>query len=211
METQRWETANFFFDGSANLEHGVFLNNSVELAKINDHIGGTDVPAATQMANFTRRVEIGGIVWNHWFNLLAAANDSSSVSSVLFRGLVLCTCSLDVASLPNELPDWSDNQAPIATAPSTTAEDVDFPTRVHYREFDAISQLAGLVSTPVTNAAARTVQVQRPHNLRLRRYLDDHHGLYFQFYHLWNSPNATGDDIDVEFGCAGTLYYRWRF
>jgi len=97
---------------------------------------------------------------------------------------------------------------PVATVPSGSANEDDFPLRIHWRDADIWNQMAGLVSTPVTNANIRSNHPTRTQSLRLRRYLDDHQGLYFQFFDQFVSDGV--DSLGIHKWVGGTIYYRWR-
>jgi len=73
-----------------------------------------------------------------------------------------------------------------------------------------LCNMAGLVSTPSTNANLSTNHPTRTVNLRLRRFLDDYTGLYFQFYDFFNAQDSEGV-LDVQKWVWGTVYYRWVF
>jgi len=204
----RWEVCNFFFDSSDTLTDGVFLTESVELLKIQDHLGGVATTTSRGLSAVSRRIELGGIVFDYGWNLEGPANEADLVSSKWQHGIYLVTDRLDENSQPIALPNWSLNAAPVATVPSGAANEDDFPLRIHWRDADIWNQMAGLVSTPVTNANIRSNHPTRTQSLRLRRYLDDHQGLYFQFFDQFVSDGA--DSLAIHKWVWGTIYYRWR-
>jgi len=204
----RWEAANFFFDSAVQLAHGVFTVNSLSLLQIPGHAG-----ASTQgrvLEGMSRRIELGGIVWNYWFNHIGAADQIEAQGDGWARGHFLVIDRLDITGQPEALPDWTLSNAPIATAPGAANEEVDFPTRILFRDCDFRAGMAGLVATPRDLVNASRTHPGRTHSVRIRRFLDDDHGLFLQFYNLFNAADAEGN-FDVEFGAWGTVYYRWKF
>jgi len=202
----RWEAANFFFDSADQLAHGVFLNETLDLVKVQGHAG-----ASTQgriLEGLTRRIELGGVVFNHWFNHIGPADQVEAGGDGWFRGIVLAIDRVDAAGAYVGLANWTLTNAPIATAPGAANEEIDFPTRILWRDFDVRVGMAGLVSTPRDLVNASRNHPGRSTSLRIRRFLDDGHGLHFQFFNLFNAADAEGT-FDVEYGVWGTLYYRW--
>lgn len=205
---QRWQACNFFFDSADTITAAAFLNESVELLKIQEHIAGTGT-AARSLEAASRRIELGGMVFNYGWNLIGAANDAPNVSDLWVHGIHLVIDRLDNTGAPSSLPDWIGNQAPVATLPSDAASDDEWPLRVLWRDRHITGQMAGLVSTAATNANLATNHPTRTVNIRLRRYLDDFTGLYFQFYDLFTS--SAGANLSVHKWVWGTIYYRWVF
>jgi len=206
---RRWEVCNFFFDSVDTLTDGIFLTESVELLKIIDHVGGASTTTTRGIAAITRKIEVGGLVFNYGWNLDGPAGEADTVGSKWQHGIYLVTDRLDENAQPVSLPNWNINQAPVATAPSSTGAEDIFPMRIHWRDSDIWSNMAGLVSTPVTNANIRNNHPTRTQSLRIRGSLDDYSGLYFQFYDLFISDGA--DSLSVHKWVWGTLYYRWKF
>lgn len=205
---QRLQSCNFFFENSEQLTHGTFLNNSVELLKLQDHLGsGTQ---GRTLATVARRIEISGMVFNYGWNLVCPADQPEHPADQWIRGIYLVTERLDNFQQPVALPDWTINQAPVTTAPGATGEQADFPLRVHWRDQHLLAGMAGLVATPSTNANQVNTHPSRTVNLRLKRYIDDFTGLYFQFYNLFNAQDVEGT-LDVNYWVWGTIYYRLRF
>jgi len=207
---RRWQAAHFFFDGVDLIESGIFLTESVELLKIQDHIGGAAGTAiGSTLSNISRRVELGGIVFNYGHSLIGPADETQNPSDIWLHGLYLVTDRLDSDGQPTSLPNWQQTMSPISTIGSSVTEDDEYPLRVHWRDMHLATSFAGLVSTPTTNANLLAPHPTRTVNLRLRRFLDDFHGLYFQFFDLYSSdPEAT---LSIHKWVGGTLYYRWRF
>jgi len=217
-EPTRWETCNFFFDSVDDIDAGGFLNESVELFKIQDHIGGAAGSAVGRsLAAISRRIEIGGVVFSHGVDLVGTDQISGgfdSSESGYFHGIYLVTDRLDAAGLPVALPDWTTNQAPIATAPSAVSDDDEFPMRVHWRDqFGFAAGAQGLGQTSIQYANwSKSPHPVRTESLRIRRWLDDEQGLYFQFYDFFNGVNAdAGAVLTLHKWVWGTVYYRWRF
>lgn len=209
-EPTRWEVANFFFDSADLLVAPLFLTESVELLKVQDHMGGAPgTPVGRSLSAATRRIELGGIVFSYGHSLIGGAGESDNPANLWLHALHLVTDRLDADAQPIALPDWSINQPPIATIPSVDSIEADFPMRIHWRDRDIQANFAGLVSTPSTNATTRSNHPQRTVSLRLRRFLDDQQGLYFQFFDQFA---ATADEeLTIHKWVWGTLYYRWRF
>jgi len=206
---QHWQAANFFFESQDVITNAVFLTESVELMKIQEHIGSPTTSQSRSLEAMSRRVELGGIVFDYGHKLDGPANESDAPANKQPWMIRLVTDRLNNASNPTALPDWLTNQAPIATAPTGLSQDDEFPLRTHWRVSDITNNMAGLVSTPSTNANLLTPHPTRTVNLRLRRFLDDYTGLYFQFYDFYSAGGVEG--ITVYKWVWGTLYYRWVF
>lgn len=205
LAQQKWQWANFAFDAQASLQAGTFLIHSVELLKVADHVGTGST--GNVFESLTRRIEVGGIVYDFGTGFAGGAGDPDNPSDAYLFGELLVIDRLAISGAPEGLPDWNSTLAPVSTAP--TVEEQDFPTRVLHRYFDRQTSLAGLVSTPLTNGQARYNRPMRTQNLRLRRFLDDRHGLFLNFYHLIDGVSAA--DTDVDYWAYGSIFYRWRF
>jgi len=180
------------------------------MLKIQDHIGGAAGTAiGSSLSAISRRIELGGIVFNYGASLVGGAGEADNPSDLWLHGLYLITDRLDSDGQPVSLPNWQQTQPPIATIGSTVTEEDEYPLRVHWRDLHISTSMAGLVATPITNANLLTPHPTRTVSIRLRRFLDDYNGLYFQFYDLF--AGGFEDDISIHKWVAGTIYYRWRF
>lgn len=205
-QTTRWETCNFSFDAlqSVNPETTAFLTESVELLKIPEHMGDP-ADSGVILESLSRRIEIGGIVFNYMLPCPTALAGTWSANGAIDGRLYLVTDRLDTSNQPLALPNWDLNEAPVSVAP--TAEDNQFPTRIHWR--DGRLQLVN-VSSALSFQHPLDTHPTRTQNLRLKRFLDDEHGLYFQFY-TRDINRGAGSGYTVFYGVSGTIYYRWVF
>jgi len=205
-QTTRWETCNFSFDAlqSINPEVNAFLTESVELLKIPEHMGDP-ADSGTILESIARRIEIGGIVFNYTLPTATALAGTWSGNAAIDGRLYLVTDRLDATNQPIALPNWDLNEAPVSIAP--TVEDNQFPTRIHWR--DALFGMCFGGSTVNDRNPIQTHPI-RTQNLRLKRFLDDEHGLYFQFF-TRDVNRGAGSGYTVTYAVSGTIYYRWVF
>jgi len=206
---QHWQAANFFFESQDIITNAVFLTESLELVKIQEHIGSPTTSQSRSLEAMSRRIELGGIVFQYGHMLDGPAAESDAPANKEVWQMRLVTDRLNNAGNPTALPDYLVSQAPITVAPSGLAQDDEFPLRTHWRDGNIMSNFAGLVSTPHTNANLLTPHPTRTVNLRLRRFLDDYTGLFFHFYDFYSAGGT--ESITIYKWCFGTLYYRWIF
>jgi len=217
-----WQRANF----SLLFEMDLFEQNNPSLlvavvTQIQNHLGDSSTAAGRLRVNEVRALEIGGIVFDWQITargLPAVEPSGSSNLATLLSTLVLATDRLDSDGAPAALAsEWFNSTTPIPVAASTEAkdEDIDYPTRVHWRTTRAQECGRTLPINSLGPEYAATpyavVLANGSKNLRLRIALDDQQALVFH----WASnavalATAAIAGIRSTLYINGSLYYRVR-
>jgi len=197
----RWEFCNFFHNDVPSITDNSFQTNLVSLIQIPGHLGGTGtIQRALEAA--ARKVLIGGIVFRYGQRHVATAGAPTAAGS-LFCQSTLWIDRLDGAGAGAALPDWTINQAPVATAPGSLSDEMDFPDRVLWRDNFQVPTAAVLAGSTGVNGHDLP-QV----NLRIKRIIDDTQGLFFNHYTF---ANSVGQNPTVDRWVWGHIYYRFVF
>lgn len=199
----RFMAANFSTVISQLVAGGVGTTVMLELAKHQDHVGDQATTQGRVISQLVRKFEIGGIVFNAQVNAREFIDEPASPVRYTAH-IVLCTIDLDSGGNPVIVPDFSLNEPPVTTVGGSSIgnENVDFPTRIHWRH----SYSNAFPTTVPSQSNNETGVLIRTQNLRLRRYLSDHQGLYLAATIL----HGIVEDINFEAFFAGTLYYAIR-
>lgn len=206
-EPKRWSAANFNSFLTQEVVQDPLLGTTVmiELAAHPFHIGDMATGQGQTLTDMVSKFEIGGVVFDIEC-FVTNVNVSDAVQIFHFTEF-LCTIELDTGGNPIVVPDFFQNQKPVAIAnvDNIIGNDTDFPTRIHYRsswtEPFPKTETGGFFNDRNTNRPRFTK------NLRLKTYLDSRQGLYLGVCALQNT--LTSANFFVRF--AGTLYYRLRF
>lgn len=198
----RWEVANFRFSAQISTNTGVPVTQTIELLKIAEHTGGSAITNVFLEAA-TRRIEIGGIVFDHGRKVIGVGGTIGTADRISSAQLLVID-KLDETSAPISLPNWELVQSPVSVNP--IVEENQFPTRILWRNGHIYYPGLPATSSIASPAADNVVHVTRTQNLRLRRFLDDQHGLYF---HTFCNSVGTHTSFTVHDWFWGTIYYRW--
>lgn len=203
---KRWEAANFETRLQLQVPQDPILGATVmiELAAHPEHVGDATTGQGQTLTDLVSKFEIGGVVFD--IEVLPVDVVIGDQVTLIHFTEFLCTIGLDQSGLPVTVPDFFQNQKPVAIAGvnNIIANDVDFPTRVHYRS--SWSEHHPHSDSSFFNAA-NSHRIRSTKSIRLRRFLDSRQGLYLGVCALQNQF-AIGE-VFVRF--AGTLYYRVRF
>jgi len=210
--TQRWQAANFFTQQTITVDEGVatFII-AVEITKILNHLTeDTDPSLATKMGGAYRRLELGGIGFDSGFKQID--NDGESVTEpgfLMYHELLVIDALEPVDAFPVTAAtfDWTRNQVPINTAPTSNDEDQDSAMRILWRHCYVENTRSGPGAFLTLNNGSPASQ--RTKNLRLRRFLDDRTGLYL-IQQVTAQQAALTFSHDVIAWAGGTLYWRAR-
>lgn len=224
-EPQRWEVGNVVIDQTYVLsaETDVVQTAVVALAQIPFHVGDVGTGQGRALNQFARKLEIGGIVFRYDI-VDAAFSNWGEVGSFGANGrnrvqhrVLLCSDRLDAVGQPSSIPNWFTPTSPIvavsASDPVITAEDQDFPTRIHWQNSHAYNREVWQTgsATSVVAPNTRTFSTRGGANLRLRLALDDTHGLFFHFASRLQQLSPADIEISGQLRILGTIYYRVRF
>lgn len=207
-EPKRWQAANFNSVIQQEVTQDPFLGTTVmiELAKHQDHVGDMATGQGQSLSDIVTKFEIGGVVFDIDCYVVTEVGDADQVTLFHFTEF-LCTIDLDSGGNPVVVPDFFQNQKPVAIANvnNIIANDTDFPTRIHWR---SSYSLGFPTQSAFLDQQARNVRPRFTKSLRLKRYITDRQGLYLGVCGLQNlvDPSAA---FFVRF--SGTLYYRIRF
>lgn len=204
---KRWEAANFNTFIQQDVLQDPFLGTTVmiELMAHPFHVGDMATGQGQTLTDMVSKIEIGGVVFD--IDVFVVNVEVTDTIALFHFTEFLATIELDAGGNPVVVPDYFQNQKPVAIASinNIVANDTDFPTRTHYRS--SYSEIF-----PREDSTTRVVRSrERPgftKSLRLKRYLSQRQGLYLGVCALQNFIDPTGIFF-VRF--SGTVYYRIRF
>lgn len=201
----------------------------VHLASNRFSVGGDNTnPLGVTLANMSRQMEIGGLVFDWGFEkrrhvLFPPTNASGQTAGVYCETSVL-TDRFDMVGNPASL---SNNAPLVSTTPVTLSSvggggshpELELPTRMHWRRTEYVNSAPvvydytfldiGEQATALP-AVLRARDQRRTESLRLRLKLLDEQGLFFRI-----ALRTTGDFPDGEaayvWWASGSIYYRVRF
>lgn len=179
--------------------------------------------AGRSFSDQVRGIEIGGVVLD--YGITEGVSDfmvNTWPNVELYSGVTLLSDRLDATGAPVAAASvqWNRVQPPIAqttaATPSSTAEDVDFPLQIHWRRFQPWRRRAQALDAPVEGELygidGQFLQMNPTTlNKRLKLWLDDYHGLFFQFSFITGPAYAAGFPRTFHLFLQGQLYYRTRF
>lgn len=155
-----------------------------------------------------RRVEVGGIVFNHGVDLVQIDQAAPGQQAVLFQQL-LTVNHLDTGQAPIGIDfPWSSNQQPVSFTGTTTTENTDEPVRILYRSAGTIA------TTDFDSTAGAQVPVfhfQRSKNMRLKLPVGAQQAICWTSHMNYISAGGATDIVAVRVWICGTIYYRYRF
>lgn len=216
---RKWQMGNLFTTLNQNVPNtsDTTVNTAILLART-QNLGETTTGPGRAMAEMTRRVEIGGVVLSFgYFNPDLDLSLDPKVESAYMQ-YTLAVDRLDVSGAPAAMANvaWQRNTLPAlqvtAALPGTSEEDVDFPTRILWRQtqledgsrVNGTNSLAGLQF--LQNIGTRPMSSHL--NKRLRLPLDDEHGLFFCFSSIKAADYAGGVAKIIRLWLTGSIYYR---
>lgn len=218
---RKFSRANFYFSGTlavANLSDNC-TNTAVLLARTLN-LGEANGPGRA-FADQVRGLEIGGVVLDYDMHEEGAIlADLGPAALESYQGFTLMSDRLDTTgALVSGAVQWQRVQPPIAQTaagtPGATAEDVDFPMQIHWRRWMPVENDVRLLANAGSGLFAVDGQFVRTRretlNKKLRLFLDDWHGLFFQFSIITGPSYAVGGVRNYRLFLQGQLYYRTRF
>jgi len=223
VRPQRWTPANFSldflnFEDVTPVPSGAGVNTVIVMATI-PSLFRTD---ETHLAEHQRTLELGGIVfdWQLFWDWALTSNNSVT-PGIPFQSvstLVLATDRLDFDGNPVSITtDWFNTQNPISLANAQTVldQDVEYPTRIHWRHSRVVSpsHVRALTDTSEFNTLRTSLPVvlaQGSANLRLRSRINDEQALVFHFASATPAgfANPSIASVSSHLHLNGTLYYR---
>lgn len=221
----RVQVANFVFDQILTLNQ----ENSTEFIAFNmasiplSFVNTTAVE--NRLENMMKSIDVTGIVINHgYFNLgpwqAEALYDDVAESPVgvvreSLAQTMLISCRNDVDGLPIGLEfPWHTSNGPIAWLASSTQDDHDMPSRIHYRDAEYLnsSRLPAASSASTFVPSQQAIAARRQRRIRTKVKLDEEHGLFllFALSVLGDTVNVATTNMNVKFWATGTMYYNYR-
>lgn len=232
----KWEASNFAVETLVSLPDvsAETVKSYIHLASINMSLASASDPnnVGTALASMTRKMLIGGVVFDHGVDLLGpqvvSVADRDAIAASLGITQMLVTDRLVVqqsAQAPNSITSWDPYQTEFPTArifgnttPVFDRSDAIRPTRIHFQrsELVNIGQRALELDTAepprLQIPGSQYVRIRNPTvNKRLKLVLDDELALFLcTFYHAYPGWTITGEDFREARGWfRGTLYWRY--
>lgn len=202
-----WQMATFFFEDFLTSESGNLQNLSIELARIDEHLGDSSAMGVV-MTNIARSIDISMIVWNaiYMIDIYTAVSDSREQNYV-WHGLAVDR--LDQTGTPTGLTLYNPfiNSTPVTTLLASAPQDEETPTRLLWSTVAALP-VGALNETDNNTSIDNPQQRDGRHRLPVKLRIDDEHGLYYQFSYF-NANTSASSRLRVIL--QGQYYYRVRF
>lgn len=231
----RWERGNFYFKFVHFHDELDVINTAVPVAMINNLIPTTFGGTGPQLAEMTRALEIGGIKFTIYQNIVSrgepvpipvSTGDGSTVSEVDTK-VLLCSDSTftdpgDGLAQPSALEcNFFTNTAPVTRIQEIQDVQSLFPRRIHWQNYKDFSTswvsrveedvgLEGTVEVPFQPQNQGVVSTHSSGNLRLRLRLQDDECLEWFFTSHVDPVAGLPLNLEVQFRVTGTLWYRYR-
>lgn len=216
-----WNRANFYFDNAVNVPNtsDSCTNSAVLLAR---HLNLAEISnVGFGYSNQLRWLEVGGVVFDYGFRRESGYDATLGASAQqVTQGVTLATDRLDTTGAPVTAAtvQWQRVQEPVGQVsstgvPASTAQNVDYPTKIHWRKWErkphyAVTVNAGeqLVAPEGQYLDARNATI----NKRLRLRLPPEHGLFLIFSVVTGPSYAAGGTLAWSFWAQGQIYWRTR-
>lgn len=221
-----YNRANFFTVTTHVLNNGnpdfSTVNTAIMLARhsnLMDTASGTGRGYADQV----RWIDIGGVVMNYGMNRRSGWESQAQTAfddQAVWNGVTLLTDRLDAGGAPvtAATTQWCDSQPPVAqvsaSQPELTAQNQDFPTKIHFRKWWRDFYMAQEIVTnaePLVGVHGQRVQLDHPTlNKKLRLRLGAEDGLFFQFSSIQGPGFEPATQVIYDVWVQGQIYYRVR-
>jgi len=215
-----WNRANFFFDTSITVANtSDNCTNSAVLLARHLNLGELSAPGRGY-TDQVKWLEIGGVVFD-WGIRREALYDVGTGSSLgVTQGLTLLSDRLDATGAPitAATAQWHRPQPPVAqvsaSVPAATAENADFPTKIHYRKWERKPHYAVSVNAVEGDLVAPEGQYldfrNATVNKRLKIRLAADQGLFLVGSIVTGPSYAAGGSLGWSYWAQGQIYYRVR-
>lgn len=216
---KQWNRSNFFVNSDLSVANtsDTCVNSAVLLAR-HLNLGELSSPGRGYTDQI-RSLDIGGVVLDYGMRRDAIYDATASATALTgFTGYTLATDRLDNTGAPvaAATTQWHRPQPPVAqissTVPGATAENVDFPTKIHWRRWEKKPHYAVGVNETEGNLVApegQYLDARYPTlNKRLKTRLFAEHGLFFIFSFVTGPSWAAGGTLTYQFWLQGQIYWR---